>query len=661
MKNITLGSLFDGIAGFPLAASRHGIEAVWASEIDPSCVSIARRHFPGMAHLGDITRVSGAKIEPVDIISFGSPCQDLSVAGRRAGLAGERSGLFAEAVRIICEMRAATNGRHPTWAVWENVPGALSSNHGMDFRTVLGSLVGAEVPMPGSGRWARAGMVRGDGADCAWRVLDAQFWGVPQRRKRVFLVADFGGARAAKILFVDRSLRGDTAARGAARKEAAAGVGGGAAGADSLLAVRGMSRFGGRNPQRADKNAAAFAANQRDEVRDLGGVAGALQAQPGMKQQTFVVDARGNGGGEISPTVTGDHQSRVTDYTALLVDGQDDANCLMPWDRQNWRAFGADGNDGGGGRNPGEVVMAEAQAYPTNTQAATKHKTLGDHTGFSIGKEGDPAYTLQEAHSHGVAVIYPEDTVDPLLARADGSPCVDRGQPFVVTAAGFMAGQGAKAGGVAYQEDVSPALKSASSGTNTVPSVIVAKTVNTMADGSNVGGDVAYTLDGSPNQAVLVAAMQGYGDYEEADVCSSLKASGGDYGGGSENIVVGLSMQGYGEYKESEASGALRAAHDTATETLVMADADRWTQTVRISRTVRRLMPVETERLQGFPDGWTAFGSDGGPISDTQRYKAVGNSVALPCLEHIMAGIAEAERRRREKRQRGRRRGSGEV
>lgn len=125
MKKLTLGSLFDGIGGFPLAAQRCGIKTLWASEIEPNCIAITKRHFPGMRHLGDITKINGGKIPPVDIISFGSPCQDLSISGKQAGLSGKRSRLFREAVRIIYEMREATNGIYPAFAVWENVPYAL--------------------------------------------------------------------------------------------------------------------------------------------------------------------------------------------------------------------------------------------------------------------------------------------------------------------------------------------------------------------------------------------------------------------------------------------------------------------------------------------------------------------------------------------------------
>ena len=209
-KALTLGSLFDGIGVFPLAASHNGITPLWASEIEKAPVSITKRHFPGMAHLGDITKLDGGKIPPVHIITFGSPCQNLSLIGWREGLSGDKSNLFHQAIRIIKEMKQSTNGMYPVIAVWENVMGALSSGDRMDFRTVLESFADTAIPMPASGRWASAGMVRISGGRCeiAWRTLDARYWGVPpppQRRRRIFLVADFGGKRAGEILFKPRA------------------------------------------------------------------------------------------------------------------------------------------------------------------------------------------------------------------------------------------------------------------------------------------------------------------------------------------------------------------------------------------------------------------------------------------------------------------------
>lgn len=269
---LTLGSLFDGAGTFPFAAQQCGVKAVWASEIESFPIEVTKKRFPEMKHLGDITKVDGAEIEPVDIVTFDSPCQDLSVAGKRAGLDGERSGLFMEAVRIIKEMRCKTNGRYPSIAIWENVPGAFSSNKGEDFRTVLEELCKIKrsdtlIPKPpkrgGRNAWNDAGLIVGDGFSIAWRVLDAQFWGVPQRRRRIFLVADFRGQCAGEILF---------------ERE-------------------GLSR--------------SFAESRKAWK----GITHSLACGSDAK----VWDARGNGDGRTCPTITGDHNNRITDYTTLLV------------------------------------------------------------------------------------------------------------------------------------------------------------------------------------------------------------------------------------------------------------------------------------------------------------------------------------------------------
>ena len=212
--NLTLGSLFDGSGGFPLGGLLAGITPVWSSEIEPFPVRVTTKRFPHMKHYGDISVLNGAELPPVDIITFGSPCQDMSVAGKRSGLDGSRSSLFFEAIRIIKEMRGATDGKYPRYIVWENVPGAFSSNKGQDFRAVLEEVCkvkDAEVSVPFPGKWENAGRIMGNGYSVAWRQFDAQFWGVPQRRKRIYLVADFAGGGAGKILFESEGLSGYSA------------------------------------------------------------------------------------------------------------------------------------------------------------------------------------------------------------------------------------------------------------------------------------------------------------------------------------------------------------------------------------------------------------------------------------------------------------------
>ena len=209
-KHLTLGSLFDGSGGFPLGGILAGIEPRWSSEIEPFPVLVTHKRLPQVQHYGDVSTLNGAELPPVDIITFGSPCQDLSIAGKRAGIHdGDRSNLFFQAIRIIKEMRDATDNLFPVIAVWENVMGAFSSNDRMDFRAVLSAFNAADVPMPASGRWAGAGMVRGGTPDLAWRLMDAQYWASPRlaRRQRIFLVADFGGRRSHEILFKPRPMR----------------------------------------------------------------------------------------------------------------------------------------------------------------------------------------------------------------------------------------------------------------------------------------------------------------------------------------------------------------------------------------------------------------------------------------------------------------------
>lgn len=420
---LRLGSLFSGSGGFELAGKLCGITPAWASEIEPYPIAVTRSRFPEMKHIGDVSKINGAEIEPVNVITFGSPCQDLSIAGKRAGLKHEgsgddettRSGLFMEAVRIIKEMREATNGRYPTFALWENVPGAFSSNKGEDFRTVLEEIVkiveptAKMSPMPKDG-WAYADLYLGDGWNVAYRTFDAQYWGVPQRRRRIYLVADFGGQRAGKILFEREGLRrnfgtGRTPWKGAAA-DAERGVGaddrekyvkhepiviatqqGGAEISENgvcptITAAAGMSgnnqpwicsqvisagfkagqsmagSIGGqaergwvgevaptlktshnkfqivysfdslasnsmksKNPHsgcRRVEISKTLDASGPDPSKNQGGIA-IVQAMPTM---CACYDARGNGDGETAPTITGDHNNRVTDCTALICEGK---------------------------------------------------------------------------------------------------------------------------------------------------------------------------------------------------------------------------------------------------------------------------------------------------------------------------------------------------
>jgi DNA (cytosine-5)-methyltransferase 1 len=267
-------------------------------------------------HLGDITKIKGDNILPVDVITFGSPCQDLSIAGKRAGLSGERSGLFMEAVRIIKEMREATNGQYPKYAVWENVPGASSSNKGEDFRAVLEELARIKEAVisihgPDKSKWAKAGLITGNDWSIAWRTMDAQYWGVPQRRLRISLVLDLTGGRAGEILFEPESLRGHFAPGVTPGQAAAGAVENGAGTADRAftLKIRSGCEGGG-------KGALVQTEKSLNYINPV--------AEP------LIYDARGNG--ITSPIMTGDHNSRVTDYTAITLQGDTVAGALLARD-----------------------------------------------------------------------------------------------------------------------------------------------------------------------------------------------------------------------------------------------------------------------------------------------------------------------------------------
>lgn len=296
-----------------------------------------------MKHLGDITKIHGDKIEPVDCITFGSPCQDLSMAGKRLGFGGNRSVLLLDAARIIKEMRTATNGMYPTFAIWENVPGAFSSNSGEDFRTVLEELAriaqpDVSIPRPTGrvGRWSKAGAIAGNGWSLAWRQLDAQYWGVPQRRKRIALVVDFGGQRAAKILFERTGVSGHPDEGIQTWKETTGATGGRIAGNDRPVpilndqggGVMGVS-YNVTGTLRAAEHGhqpIVLESNQVHATVTQTGICPTLSASMGMGggyvpmiTDRKVFDARGDGGGEIVPTITGYNESRITDYTVLVI------------------------------------------------------------------------------------------------------------------------------------------------------------------------------------------------------------------------------------------------------------------------------------------------------------------------------------------------------
>ncbi|MFR2804950.1 MAG: DNA cytosine methyltransferase [Faecalispora jeddahensis] len=560
---MTMGSLFDGIGGFPLAAIRNGITPVWASEIEAFPIEVTKIRFPEMLHVGDITKLDGAQLPPVDVICGGSPCQDLSVAGQRAGLAGARSGLFMEQTRIAKEMRKADEQRNvpaylvrPRYLVWENVPGAFSSAEGEDFRAVIEEIVrikysACDVPRPESGRWESAGAVLlGDEFSMAWRVMDAQFWGVAQRRRRIFLVADFGGTTAPEILFKQDGLFGDTQESGGPWQGAAAPAEGcpddtgGACLTPWDVQSRRIFEETGTWPalysgeggghgyiQTEEKTAIAFAANQRDEVRDLHDVAGALGAQPGMKQQTFmadtekistfhvnqrdeVIDLDGISGAllatrnmQMQTFVTrqplfclndqgGERMDVTEDVASTLRAGMgghpplvSQPNCMNGWDTQQSRVFTPEGvaptlagADGGGGRNPAGLLFAAGV----------------------VSKGDGNCFLTPETHT----------------SLTGGGGQAGQGSPCVLTA-GFCGNASAEARGIGYQAECSPTIK-----TGTAPSVLCLNDQGGIQ--MHCTEDITGTLRAQEHghQPLVMATQQGGAEIGEG-ICPTITASAG--------------------------------------------------------------------------------------------------------------------------------------
>ena len=565
---MTLGSLFDGIGGFPLAAVHCGGVPVWASEIEPFPMRVTKLRFPDMLHVGDITKLDGAKLPPVDVICGGSPCQDLSVAGLRKGLAGERSGLFMDQVRIVKEMRAEDERRgvsddfiRPRYLVWENVPGAFSSANGEDFRAVIEEIVHIKdstchVPRPDTGRWESAGAaILGDQFSLAWRVLDAQYWGVAQRRRRIFLVADFGGLTAPKILFEQERLLGDPAE----------GQGQGK-GVTTTAGNSSADSGGSRVAEEKEVDIFAFHINQREEI------SGALMATTNLQMQTFVA-------------------GRMRKFESAE---KEECLCL---------------NDQGGERMDVSVdVTATLRAGMSGHPPLVMGIQQG---GAGTEKTPDPALTEEaETGGNNQQILFENHGID---ARYTGP------------------------------HEVAPTMSDRyGTGGNNVPLVsdmpesyciagnIIDREVQNGGNGLGCQPDISYTLTSADRHAVFsrqrsdeflqnrVTATQSARQHKDATdlVCEPYQNTVGTIG-----------------YTDHKGINNQYVSEDKCI--------------VENRRLIRRLTPLECERLQGFPDHWTDIPG----ASDSARYKALGNSVAIPCVDFVLRGIAYFLRKMKEEKE----------
>ena len=692
-KPMTLLSLFDGSGGFCLGALLAGIKPVGASEIEPFPIRVTEKRLPEVKHYGDVNKLNGANLPPVDIITFGSPCQDMSIAGKRTGLDGSRSGLFYQAIRIIKEMRCKSNGKYPRFAVWENVCGAFSSNKGEDFQAVLESFCSVkscEIDAARPTKWHNAGEILGDDFSIAWRVFDSQYWGIPQRRKRIYLVADFNGTSAGKILFNSEGLSGyssesfrswQAAARSITKSTGASGIG-----------------IDGYNGAVSDKAAT------------LGINCGMSTGRNGA----IVLNDQGCGSPvETSQPTAEKHRPSRQARPGDRMDVTEEKTCTLRAEAHH------------------PPVIMESAGFCTEHSAKSR----------SIGYEKEKSPTLR-AGVVPAAICYENHSMDTRYRElGDIAPTVSatygmggNNQPFVVekTYDVRFTSEGTKnARQNVYETDTARTVDTggippdANQGGIAVVEAygICSKDSNAMkSDNPNSGfykAETSRTIDGnggnpSCNQGgIAVVAIEGNGTrpshhgngYSEEGVGYTLNTTeqhGVAYGidratyNMGQNAQYAISIQeeveptmvakgpgavAHPTYCTSKNSYHTRASEELA-DTLVASDY-KDPPTVNdtddeMEYIVRRLTPTECARLQGFPDWWCSdLASDNptdeeiakwreifreydeamgkktrpktdnqirkwlqNPHSDSAEYKLWGNGVSLPVVFFVLAGIA---------------------
>ena len=633
-NKLTLGSLFDGSGGFPLGGLLSGITPVWASEIEPFPIRVTTKRLPFMKHYGDVSKMDGADVEPVDIITFGSPCQDMSIAGRREGLDGSRSSLFYEAVRIVKEMRCATDGKYPRYIVWENVPGAFSSNKGADFQSVLEeicSVKGYEIDPARPARWPAAGEIVADDFSLAWRVFDAQYWGVPQRRKRIYLVADFAGGSAGKILFESEGVSGYTP-QGFRPWQGTAGTFAEGAGASGCVCLNDQ---GGSRMDVTEDVAATLRAENHGHPPCVMGAAGfctehSAQARGiGYEEETSPTLRTGT-----VPAAVYENHSQDTRYTGPL----ETAPTVMS-------TYGTGGNN-----QPFVVETPKTLKIRSGCEGGGKGALIQDNKSATLGCNNDqtvfvPFVKGTRPHSPDEEPQWKASDVANTLNTCDVGET--RCNELAVKVYGIcskdsnaMKSDNPKSG--FYEAETSRCLD-ANGGNPTcnqggmavvaLQGSMIGRAEKNGPQGSGVNEDVSFTLDAADRHAVAYCMTTGTYTQMLKEQSPTLMAR---------------------DYKDPP------VVNETEPEYIV-----------------RRLTPTECARLQGFPDWWcTGLETDEpseeeiefwtevfeihrsvmgkssrpksrnqiikwlkNPHSDSAEYKMWGNGVALPNVYFVLSGI----------------------
>ncbi|WMJ89281.1 DNA cytosine methyltransferase [Anaerocolumna sp. MB42-C2] len=667
MSNLTLGSLFDGSGGFPLGGLISGITPLWASEIEPFPIRVTTKRMPWVKHLGNISTINGAEIQPVDIITFGSPCTDMSVAGKRAGLDGKQSVLFYEAIRIIKEMRCATNGKYPRFIVWENVPGAFSSNKGEDFKAVLESIAGVKnetISIPKPNKWLNAGEIVGGDYSIAWRTFDAQYWGVPQRRKRIYLVADFADRCAGKILFESEGLPGYSPQSFCSWQGIAGSAEVGFGEASTLV----LNDQGGQRMDVLDDRTSTLRAKANHP--------------PCVMFENHSQDTRYTGPLDVAPTVSatygtgGNNQPFVT--TAGFCTEHSSKSRGIGYEEEVSPTLRAgtvpaamelndtpktlkirSGCEGGG---KGALIQDNKSA----TLSCNNDQTLFEPKAYGICSDGSNSMKSNNPHSG----IYEADTSRTIDGNGGNPSC--------------------NQGGIAVVESFS------------LQGSMIGRKDENGPNGDGINKEVSFTLNTTDRHAVYAMTT---GDFMQVNIEKAPTLAARDYK--DPNVVsqpcysidretfncgknfarnLGIKEDGVAATLNAQGPSAVAWNGETVSPTLTvnnaggnqrMPDKGNFTSVVEPNYTVRRLTPMECGRLQGFPDFWCenlgtenpnkediAFWIDvfethrkiigesakpkterqiikwlQDPPSDSAEYKMWGNGVALPCVCFVLTGI----------------------